>query len=80
MRSGHRGVPFERAVRGELEGSRGGRVYVHARDDLSDRATPLSGTQLSRELNNVTEAATSPSAKHTPQHAAAEASTLLETN
>jgi DNA-binding MarR family transcriptional regulator len=36
--------------------------------------------QALEELNNVTEAATSPSAKHTPQHAAAEASTLLETS
>ena len=47
VRSGHRDAPFERSVEGELEGSRGGRVYVHARDELSNRATPLSGTQLS---------------------------------
>ena len=39
-------TPFERAVRGELEGSRGGRAHVQPEDDGSDRATPLSGTQL----------------------------------
>ena len=39
-------TPFESAVRGSLEGSRGGRTHVHYRDDLGDRATPLSGTQL----------------------------------
>src|SRR5689334_6415593 len=38
-------IPFERSVEGELEGSRGGRSYVHASDELGDRATPLSGTQ-----------------------------------
>jgi hypothetical protein len=37
-------IPFERSVEGELEGSRGGRTCVHDRDDLGDRATPLSGT------------------------------------
>ena len=41
-------TPFERAVRGELEGSRGGRAHVQPEDDGSDRATPLSGTQLTR--------------------------------
>lgn len=41
-------TPFERAVRGELEGSRGGRAHVQPEDDGSDRATPLSGTQLHR--------------------------------
>lgn len=39
-------TPFESAVRGSLEGSRGGRTHVHYRNDLGDRATPLSGTQL----------------------------------
>ena len=39
-------TPFERAVRGELEGSRGGRAHVQPGDDGGDRATPLSGTQL----------------------------------
>lgn len=39
-------TPFESAVRGSLEGSRGGRTHVHCRDDHGDRATPLSGTQL----------------------------------
>lgn len=39
-------TPFESAVRGSLEGSRGGRTPVHYRDQVSDRATPLSGTQL----------------------------------
>ena len=42
-------TPFERAVRGELEGSRGGRAHVQPEDDGSDRATPLSGTQLPRD-------------------------------
>jgi ribosomal protein S18 acetylase RimI-like enzyme len=42
-------TPFESAVRGSLEGSRGGRVLVHehAGNDLDYRATPLCGTQLS---------------------------------
>lgn len=39
-------TPFESAVEGSLEGSRGGRTHVHYRDQASDRATPLSGTQL----------------------------------
>ena len=39
-------TPFESAVRGSLEESRGGRTHVHYRNDLGDRATPLSGTQL----------------------------------
>ena len=39
-------TPFESAVEGELEGSRGGRTHVHYQDDHGDRATPLSGTQL----------------------------------
>ena len=39
-------TPFESAVRGSLEGSRGGRIHVHHQDDLRHRATPLSGTQL----------------------------------
>src|SRR5690606_12001866 len=39
-------TPFEGAVRGSLEGSRDGRVYVYNHDELGDRATPLCGTQL----------------------------------
>ena len=42
-------VPFESAVKGSLEGSRGDRVYVPATCralDQADRFTPLSGTQL----------------------------------
>src|SRR5690554_2255127 len=39
-------TPFEGAVEGSLEGSRDGRVYVYNHDELDDRATPLSGTQL----------------------------------
>ena len=38
-------TPFESAVRGLLEGSHGGRVYVPD-DERGHRATPLSGTQL----------------------------------
>ncbi|MHD0300569.1 hypothetical protein RCF19_32230, partial [Rhodococcus qingshengii] len=30
--------------------SRGGRVHVQHRDDLGDRATPLSGTQLEASI------------------------------
>src|SRR5690606_7225906 len=41
-------TPFEGAVRGSLEGSRDGRVYVYNHDELGDRATPLCGTQLYR--------------------------------
>jgi len=41
-------TPFEGAVRGSLEGSRDGRVYVYNHDELGDRATPLCGTQLTR--------------------------------
>ena len=41
-------TPFESAVRGSLEESRGGRTHVHYRNDLGDRATPLSGTQLEK--------------------------------
>jgi len=39
---------LEDSVEGWLEGSRGGRVLVHHQlgDDLGDRGTPLSGTQL----------------------------------
>jgi hypothetical protein len=44
-------TPFESAVKGSLEGSRGGRTYVHNTDDLGDRATPLSGTQLADTMN-----------------------------
>lgn len=45
-------------MRGELEGSRGGRVSVHSRDELANRATPLSGTQLrSRPVSGFGEAA-----------------------
>ena len=44
-------TPFESAVRGSLEGSRGGRTHVHCRDDHGDRATPLSGTQLLAEVS-----------------------------
>ena len=32
-------TPFESAVEGSLEGSRGGRTHVHYRDQVSDRAT-----------------------------------------
>ena len=42
-------VPFESAVRGSLEGSRGDRVHVPATcraDEHRNRATPLCGTQL----------------------------------
>ena len=46
-------TPFERAVRGELEGSRGGRAHVQPEDDGSDRATPLSGTQLPPPLQRA---------------------------
>src|SRR5690606_32139216 len=42
-------TPFEGAVRGSLEGSRDGRVYVYNHDELGDRATPLCGTQLRME-------------------------------
>ena len=42
-------LQFESAVRGSLEGSRGGRIHVHLGDELGDRATPLSGTQLISE-------------------------------
>ena len=37
-------------MKGSFEGSRGGRVYVQDRDELGDRATPLSGTQLDSVL------------------------------
>ena len=43
-------TPFESAVRGSLEESRGGRTHVHYRNDLGDRATPLSGTQLRKRV------------------------------
>jgi hypothetical protein len=48
-------TPFEGAVRGSLEGSRDGRVYVYNHDELGDRATPLCGTQLGvlSQLNAV---------------------------
>src|SRR4051794_5306265 len=46
-------IPFERSVEGELEGSRGGRSRVHARDELDDRATPLSGTQLAEAVGGT---------------------------
>lgn len=42
-------VPFESAVTGSLEGSRGGRAHVPTTcraDDHTNRVTPLSGTQL----------------------------------
>lgn len=45
-RAGLAQATLEGAVRGELDGSRGGRSYVHYRDEGSHRATPLSGTQL----------------------------------
>ncbi|WP_169701968.1 hypothetical protein [Janibacter terrae] len=41
-------TPFESAVEGSLEGSRGGRTHVHNQDHVGDRATPLSGTQLAQ--------------------------------
>ena len=46
-------VPFESAVRGSLEGSRGDRVHVPATcraDEHRNRATPLCGTQLPRPI------------------------------
>lgn len=44
-------TPFESAVRGSLEGSHGGRVYV-SDDERGHRATPLSGTQLFLFVNS----------------------------
>lgn len=38
--------PLQGGCERSLEESRGGRVHVQHRDDLGDRATPLSGTQL----------------------------------
>lgn len=42
------------AVEGSLEGSRGGRVYVHDRDELGDRVPPLSGAHLDRRTVDAT--------------------------
>ena len=51
-------TPFERAVRGELEGSHGGRAHV-LNDVTGHRATPLCGTQLSSETQRTALAALS---------------------
>ncbi|MCJ0947208.1 hypothetical protein MTX37_14995, partial [Rhodococcus sp. ARC_M8] len=40
--------PLQGGCERSLEESRGGRVHVQHRDDLGDRATPLSGTQLQK--------------------------------
>lgn len=41
---GHRGDPFERAVKGDFEGSRGGRILVHEDAGHFGRYTTLWGT------------------------------------